>query len=50
MKSIVAVVCTILAGIVGLWFGALVDFAEGGGVICAIACMGGFILSAIENR
>ena len=50
MKCIVAVVCTILAGIAGLWVGALLDVAESGAIICAIACMGGFILSSIENR
>lgn len=50
MRCMLAVVCTLLSGFVGIWLGAFLDVAAAGGVICAVACMGGFLLSAIEEK
>lgn len=50
MKYILAAICTVFSGFVGIWFGAYIEMAQAGGIICSIACMGGFLLAAIDNR
>ena len=50
MKYILAAICTVFSGFVGIWFGAYLDMAQAGGIIFSIACMGGFLLSAIDDK
>lgn len=50
MNKIIAVILTLFAGFLGTFiFGAWINFPDAG-AICAIATMGFFILSAIENN
>jgi len=47
-KTIIAVVVTVLAGIIGIYLGATINLEGYLGLIFAIAVATGFIVSAIE--
>ena len=49
MKAIKSVVCTVLSGVIGLWIGSYMGAAGAGAIVCAMACMGGFIVSSLEK-
>ena len=49
MKPIKSVICTVLSSLIGLWIGSYLDAAEAGAIVCATACMGGFIISSLEK-
>jgi len=45
----VAIIATIIAGVLGAYLGALIEFPNLG-IIVAIAVMGGFIMSKIKEH
>jgi len=49
-KSLFALIVTLIAGIVGLFAGAMMNMEGYLGVIVAIAVMGYFVISAIERK
>ena len=44
-----AIVATIIAGVIGAYVGAIIQFPNIG-IIVAIAVMGGFIMSEVKNK
>ena len=44
---VVAIITTIITGVLGAWLGALIEFPNLG-IIVAIAVMGGFIMTEIK--
>lgn len=49
-KTIISVVVTILAGIIGIYLGAAINLEGYLGLVFAIAAATGFIVSAIERN
>lgn len=49
-QSVLALIVTMLAGLAGLFIGAMLNMEGYLGIITAIAVMGYFIISAIEGR
>ena len=48
--SLLALILTIIAGLVGIYLGAAINLEGYLGVILSIAVMGAFIIRAIENK
>ncbi len=49
-KSMLGLILTIIAGLIGIYFGAAINLEGYLGVILAIAVMGFFIIRAIEDK
>ena len=47
-NAILSIICTIIAGIVGMWIGAIFGIETAGAVIFSIATMGGFIVYSLK--
>ena len=49
-KSVLALILTIVAGLIGIYLGAAINLEGYLGIIFAIAVMGSFVISAIEDK
>lgn len=50
MNKVLALILTIIAGVVGIYLGAALNLEGYLGIVFAVAVMGCFIIQAIENK